>query len=218
MYHIGSFYLVNSVEALLPVASPIASCVRLTSHPCTHFAHIVLATPCAFKSDRGLIQEHAQVLIRGSILERNPSSALQPFHNKSSGERYELGREPCPRWVGLKRIRRTSTLEEAHGSERGHHQILVREVGVEGPAQWECCRVGIEGVIDLGAILHRGVCESGDKLVNVTHALNWSKRLAVSVMERQEMMLTLIINNQRTLCGRTSRDRHSTRSSPTRPS
>jgi hypothetical protein len=66
-------------------------------------------------------------------------------------------------------------VEEPQCRIHGHHGIIVREVGVNGPVERE--KFGIRGnsMVRLCIIPDRGTSETRDEFVDVSYPLNWAE-------------------------------------------
>ena len=77
--------------------------------------------------------------------------------------------------------KRRGVVVQSHCGEDGGHVVVVREVGVQLAAEWECHVAVVESAICGSVVVDRLACQASDELVRESYTLAWAEWISMGV-------------------------------------
>ena len=112
------------------------------------------------------------------------AATLQLLEVRSGSERCGPGRAVAACVFGFdNRVvrERCGVVVQSHCGEDGGHVVVVREVGVQLAAEWECHVAVVESAICGSVVVDRLACQASDELVRESYTLAWAEWISMGV-------------------------------------
>ena len=94
---------------------------------------------------------------------------------------HHLGGDPRPVFGYPRGVERSVGLvEQAHGGKDGNNQVVMGEIDIHRPIEWEGLGGRKQGTVGLQTVVRGGIREASDEFVDVSDALNDSQRNPIS--------------------------------------